>query len=153
MLSLPTDKLISCFYDSSEDCVKVVDTHGRLLSFNPNGLKVMEIDDEKDVLGKAWLNFWQGNMRAPAAKAFTQASLGQLARFEGYCPTYKGTMKYWEVSIAPLFNDYGEVQWLLVTSRDATSRIKLEELVVKQRLQIAKLRKQLQAKLPAQALL
>jgi PAS domain S-box-containing protein len=140
MNGLPTDKIISCFYDSSEDCVKVVDPHGMLMSFNPNGLKVMEIDDQKDVIGKDWLEFWRGEIQPAATAAFNVAAAGKVARFEGYCPTFKGTMKYWEVTIAPLFNDYNGVQWLLVTSRDATERIKLEELVKTQAAEIKKLR-------------
>lgn len=140
MTDLPTDKIISCFYGSSTDCVKVVDTQGLLLSFNPNGLKVMEIDDEKDVIGKDWLDFWRGSIQPVAIAAMKEAASGKMAKFEGYCPTFKGNMRYWEVSIAPLLNDYNEVQWLLVTSRDATDRIELEKKVKSQAAEIKKLR-------------
>jgi hypothetical protein len=62
MSDLPTDKIINCFYGSSEDCVKVIDPESQLLSSNPNGLKGMEIDDASDAIGKNWLSFWEGNM-------------------------------------------------------------------------------------------
>ncbi len=146
MNSLPTDKIISCFYGSSEDCVKVVNPDGMLLSFNPNGLKVMEIDNARDVIGKDWLKFWDGNMRDKAASALKQAREGKLAKFEGYCPTYKGNMRYWEVSIAPLNDDHGYIQWLLVTSRDATRTKELEQLVQKQEKQLEVLKSQLNEK-------
>ncbi|MBC7581776.1 PAS domain-containing protein [Aeromicrobium sp.] len=139
MTEIPTDKIISCFYDSSEDCVKVVDPHGMLLSLNPNGLKVMEIADSRDVIGKDWLDFWQGNLQQPASAALKLASSGKMAKFEGFCPTFKGTMKYWEVSIAPLFSDYGDVQWLLVTSHDATPRIEMQKEILALRAEIAEL--------------
>lgn len=129
MRNLPTDKIISCFYDSSEDCVKVVDPNGVLMSFNPNGLKAMEIDDPKKVIGKDWLSFWEGNLHKVATEAFEKAKRGELARFEGYCPTLAGTTKYWDVIIAPLMNEFGDVQWLLVNSRDETKRKELEEEV------------------------
>lgn len=122
MKDLPTDKIISCFYGSSKDCVKVIDVDGKLMSFNPNGLKVMEIDDERELLGKDWLVFWRGNIQNKAQKALDKARGGKLSRFEGYCPTFKGNMKYWEVSIAPLFDDFGNINWLLVTSQDATKQ-------------------------------
>ena len=86
--NLPTDKIISCFYGSSEDCIKVVSTSGMLMSFNPNGLKVMEIDDEKDVIGRDWLEFWNGDIHEKAVAALGEARTGKLARFEGYCPTF-----------------------------------------------------------------
>ena len=140
MIDLPTDKIISCFYDSADDCVKVVDTESRLLSFNPNGLKVMEIDDEKDVIGKDWLDFWRGSIQPLATAALEKAIAGKVAKFEGYCPTFKGNLRYWEVSIAPLRNDYNEVQWLLITSRDATGRIELEKKVKDQAAEIKKLK-------------
>lgn len=143
MHNLPTDKIISCFYGSSEDCVKVINPDGVLMSFNPNGLKVMEIDDARDVIGKNWLAFWKGNIHPKAVQAFQDAKQGKMARFEGYCPTYKGTMKYWEVSIAPLHDDFGQVLWLLVTSRDASRQKDLEKLVRRQRDQINALQRQL----------
>ena len=126
MINLPTDKIISCFYDSTEDCVKVIDPDGALMSFNPHGFKVMEVDDPKTVIGKDWLAFWQGSMHDIAVAAFEKARSGKPAQFEGYCPTFKGTMKYWEVTIAPLFNDHGDIQWMLVSSRDATKRKEME---------------------------
>ncbi|MBI3889639.1 PAS domain-containing protein [Candidatus Saccharibacteria bacterium] len=139
MANLPTDKIISCFYGSSEDCIKVLDLDNRLMSFNPNGLKVMEIDDEKSVIGKDWLNLWETEMKQKAQDALAIARTGKLARFEGYCPTFKGTMKYWEVSIAPLYGDFNQIQWLLVMSRDSTDLKNLEKQVTQQQRRISEL--------------
>lgn len=133
MANLPTDKVISCFYGSSKDCIKVVDTDGMVMSFNPNGLTVMEIDNEKDIIGKDWLSFWNENIRDKAEKALKEAKNGELSHFEGYCPTFKGQMKYWEVSIAPLYDDAENIQWLLVTSRDMTEFKDLQQLVITQK--------------------
>lgn len=142
-VDLPTDKIISCFYGSSEDCVKVMNTDGMLMSFNPNGLKVMEIDDPRDDIGKDWLTFWNGNLKIKASDALAEARKGNLSRFEGYCPTFKGTLKYWEVSIAPLYDDFGDISWLLVTSRDATRQKDLEKQVLAQGEEITDLKNQL----------
>lgn len=128
-MNLPTDKIISGFYESSADCVKVIDTFGTMLSFNPNGLKAMEIDDLRDVIGSNWLSFWKGDMHSKAQAAFARTLEGRAASFEGYCPTFKGTPKWWQVSIVPLLNEYGEVQWILVVSRDVTEVRVLKEEV------------------------
>lgn len=151
MGELPADKIISCFYGSSEDCVKVIDTSGVLLSFNPNGLKAMEIDDEKDVIGQEWLTFWDESIRPKAAAALEKAKKGELARFEGYCPTRRGTMKYWEVSIAPLHDGLGHIAWLLVASRDATRQKELEQVVIALENEIKSLKLQLQVQQPQPA--
>lgn len=143
MKNLPTDKIISCFYESSEDCVKVIDTDATLMSFNPNGLKVMEIDDEREVLGKDWLTLLDGDLKVQAIEALEKARLGELARCEGYCPTFKGNMKYWVISIAPLYNEFNEISWLLVTSRDVTRQKELEQLVISQQSEIESLKMKL----------
>lgn len=102
------------------------------MSFKPHGLSMMEIDDERQVIGKAWLDFWRGDVQDKAATALVKAQSGELARFEDYCPTFKVTMRYWAVLIAPLFDDYGELMWLLVISHDTTSQKELEKLERKQ---------------------
>lgn len=101
----------------------------------------MEIDNAKDVIGKEWLTFWRGDIQHAASKALKKAVEGTASRFEGYAPTFKGTIKYWEVSIAPLFNDYGDVQWLLVSSHDSSKIKVLEDTVKKQQKEIALLKK------------
>ena len=133
-------QVISCFYETSEDCVKVVDTSGILQSFNENGLKVMEIDNEKDVIGKAWLSFWTGDLEIPAREAFQKAVAGEPALFEGFCPTFKGTMKYWTVSLVPIMNDAGTVASILITSKDTTKIIELEMRINDLETEMTKLR-------------
>ncbi len=55
-------------------------------------------------------------------------------------------MKYWEVSIAPLYDDFGDILWLLVTSRDVTKMKDLEKTVIAQNTKIKKLELQLSPK-------
>lgn len=115
-----------------------------LLSFNPNGLKAMEIDSEQDVIGADWLDFWRGDIQKDAKAALEKAKGGEISAFKGYAPTFKGNVKYWEVSISPLFNDYGDVQWLLVTSHDSSRLKVMEDTIQKQLEEIAHLKKQLE---------
>lgn len=129
---LPADNLIACFNESSNDCVKVLDPDSIILSFNDQGYKIMEIDSPEQVLGKNWLEFWTGDMKELAAEAFKNATLGKLGYFEGFCPTLKGTPRWWQVTVVPLMNDHQEVQWILSMSRDVTElhdlRKKVKEL-------------------------
>lgn len=141
MSDILEDKIISCFYDSSEDCVKVVDSSGILKSFNHNGLKVMEIDNEQDVIGKSWLSFWKGDLKIPAEEAFNKAVTGEPAMFEGLCPTFKGNMKYWKVSLVPISDDKGKVSSILITSKDTTKTIELEKRINELETEIADLQK------------
>ena len=58
----PADRAV-CL--SSPDCVKVLDTAGRVVSFNEDGLRLMEIDDFSDVAGRYG---WTSGPRKPAAR-------------------------------------------------------------------------------------
>jgi PAS domain S-box-containing protein len=78
-------------------------------------------------LGKDWLSFWQGEFGERAREAFQRATKGKLGYFEGFCPTFKGTPKWWQVTIVPLKSDHGDVEWILSMSRDVTELHTLRE--------------------------
>ena len=119
--SLPSDKLISCFNDSTQACVKVLNPAGDVMSFNDYGIKLMEIDDPKQVIGHSWWELWPEEGRQTVINAVEKATKeGQPSSFEALCPTGKGNLKYWHVDVVPLYNNFGQVEWLLAMSRDAT---------------------------------
>jgi PAS domain S-box-containing protein len=113
--------------ESSTDCIKVLDVEGRLLSLNSHGQAIFEIDDLAPLLNHSWINFWQGADRQAAQQAVEQAKAGEKGRFQGYCPTQKGTPKWWDVVVAPIFNAQGQVERLLSLSRDITELKQAEE--------------------------
>ena len=111
---------------SSPDCVKVVDLDGRLLSINDGGCRQLEIDDVTPYLSQHWSNFW-GENRDTAEQAVAKARRGQTARFEGFCPTAKGTPKWWEVLVTPVRDTSGKPVRILSISRDITERQSAEQ--------------------------
>lgn len=119
--------------ESSKDCIKVLDLDGRLLYMNDGGQDLMEIDNfNQEVRHAPWLSFWQGCDRTTAQKAFTTACAGGIGRFDGYCSTAKGTPKWWEVVVTPMFNEDNEVTEILSVSRDITAR-KVAEQALQER--------------------
>ncbi len=113
--------------ESSPDCIKVLDTEGRLLYINTGGLCLLEIDDISPYLNGEWASFWQGSDREAAEAAVATAGTGKSCQFQGFCCTAKGTPKWWDVVITPIMNTAGEVVQILVTSRDITARRQTEE--------------------------
>ncbi len=111
---------------SSPDCIKVLDSDGRLLSLNEGGCKQMEIDDVSLCVSQPWLDFWQGDERISAEAALQRAMQGKTAHFEGYCATAKNTPKWWEVVVTPIQGDSGEAVRILSISRDITERHQAE---------------------------
>ncbi|BAY97309.1 multi-sensor hybrid histidine kinase [Tolypothrix tenuis PCC 7101] len=114
---------------SSNDCIKVLDLDGRLLYINPGGICLLEIDDLTPLLHTEWRCFWEGEMRQEAENAIAIAKAGELARFQGYCPTAKGTPKWWDVAVTPIRNPAGQVMQLLCISRDITDYKQAEETI------------------------
>jgi len=104
--------------DSSPDCIKVLNLDGQLLYMNTGGLCLLEIDDIAPYLNAEWLCFWDGDYRQQAEQAFAAAASGEVYLFRGYCPTAKGTPKWWEVIVSPILDASGLVERVLAISRD-----------------------------------
>lgn len=107
--------------ESSSDCIKLLDLDGRLLYMNAGGMCLMEIDNLDDYLQQKWVCFWSDEARQEAEIAIATTKAGNLSRFQGYCPTAKGTPKFWDVVVSPVINATGQVVQLLVISRDITN--------------------------------
>ncbi|WP_293210172.1 MULTISPECIES: ATP-binding protein [unclassified Microcoleus] len=112
--------------DSSSDCIKVLDLDARLLYINTGGMCLLEIDDLTPYLNAEWLCFWQDEAREEVEAAIAAAKAGEVARFQGFCATAKGTPKWWDVVLAPIRDVAGQVVQILSTSRDITDRKQAE---------------------------
>ncbi|MEH1988650.1 PAS domain-containing protein [Nostoc sp.] len=115
--------------DSSSDCIKVLSLDGRLLYMNTGGLCLMEIDDLNPYLNIEWLCLWEDGYRQQAEQALAAAKTGEVSIFRGYCPTVKGTPKWWEVVVSPILDASGQLERILLISRDITERKKTELLL------------------------
>jgi PAS domain S-box-containing protein len=112
--------------ENNKDCIKVIDLEGRILYMNDGGRKLMEIGDFAAVDRTLWVEFWSGADRESAQTAFATARAGQVSKFEGLCPTALGAPKWWQVTVAPMFDDRGNVEQILSISHDITDRIEAE---------------------------
>jgi PAS domain S-box-containing protein len=117
--------------DSSNDCIKVLDLEGHLLSMSGGGQKLLEIDDIGLYLNKSWVDFWKGKDRDAALEAIAKAMKGDAGTFYGYCETAKGTPKWWEIIVSPIKDVHGSAERLLALSRDITDRKRAEEKIQK----------------------
>ncbi len=113
--------------ESSADCIKTLALDGRLISMNASGANALEIDDLTPYLGEPWINFWEGEARAAAREAIKTARAGGVGRFTATCKTVKGTPKWWESVISPMFNERGSPERLIAISRDITEQKRIEE--------------------------
>lgn len=104
------------------DCLKTITVDGALLSIDPDGACLMEIDDFEVVAGQPWASLWPVESQFLVSASVQQAAKGKVARFSADCPTAKGTPKSWEVTVTPIRNADGDVVALQSLSHDVTRR-------------------------------
>jgi len=75
---------------------------GRLQFMSEGGKRVMEVDDFAPLKGYPWPSFWEGSSNADAANAVETA---------------KGTPRYWDVQVSPIFGTDGKPSHLLSIPR------------------------------------
>ena len=114
--------------DGTADCVKVLDVAGQLVHMNTPGLCAMEIDDFGSVRGQRWQALWPAQAQGDIERAMGKALGGEVSSFQAFCPTAKGTPKWWEVTVSPVRDrERGQVVRLLSISRDITERRRADE--------------------------
>lgn len=114
--------LLAVVLDQSADCVKVLGATGAVEFMNRNGRCAMEIDDFSAVAGKDWASMWPEESRALVIGSVEAARLGKASRFEAFCPTAKGSPRWWDVSVTPVRDDEQALFAILSVSRDVTEQ-------------------------------
>ena len=115
--------------ESSPDCIKLLDSQGRLLRMNASGQCLMEIENFSPLVGAAWSDMWPAATRSLVRVAIEQARSGQFGRFQSICPTAKGVAKWWDVVVAPLRDGQGEIASFIAVSRDISDLKRVETLL------------------------
>jgi len=111
---------------STSDCIKVLDLDFHLKYMSPVAMQLMEVDDFGRCENADWRTFWQEADRPLVMAAIDQALAGRAGTFHAFCPTMKGTPKWWDVIVTPIKDAEGRVVKLLSSSRDVTDRKKSE---------------------------
>ena len=117
----------SALLDASPDCVKLIEPDGAIRYLNRSGYSLMEFDAEAPISGKLWQDMWPSEMRGAVQSALETARTGGPARFDGLCPTAKGTQKWWDVIVTSIRSTDGEIDCFLCVSRDITTLKAAEE--------------------------
>jgi PAS domain S-box-containing protein len=107
---------------ASRDCVKLLDLDGRIAALNPAAETLLQLDDPLVLVGKVWPEIWPEPERERVRDAFRRALVGQSTTFDAFCPTAKGEPRWWQVTVAPVFDDASVVRYVLGASRDITAQ-------------------------------
>ena len=111
---------LATILDQSVDCVKLIGSDGSILWMNSNGMCAMEIDDFETVRGAGWANLWPVETRSQVIDALPAAANGDVVRFDAFCPTAKGTPRWWNVTVSRVTGLDSQDAVFLAISRDIT---------------------------------
>jgi PAS domain S-box-containing protein len=121
-----SERINRSILDNSGDCIQILDPEGRLLSMNRAGARLLELEDVSQFDQQPWVEMWSES-RALAYGALADAVSGGEGRFQGVCPTARGTLKWWDVLVTPIRDESGTVTRLLSISRDITEQKRADE--------------------------
>jgi PAS domain S-box-containing protein len=128
-------RLIAC----SEDCIKVLDLQGHLVSINEGGMQALEICDLAPLVNSSWIDFWTGDDQGAARAAVDTAANGNTGHFTGYLPTrITNQPRWWDVVVSPIRDAQGKPERLLAVSRDVTKHKLNEQALREAQVQIAR---------------
>lgn len=116
--------------ESSPDCLKILDTEGRLQFMNFNGLCQMEIDDFSPFKNQFWWDLWGRENENLVKQSIATALKGEATEFTAFCNTAKGTPKWWHVTVTPVASETNGIYQLLSISRDITKQKNDEEQLI-----------------------
>jgi PAS domain S-box-containing protein len=107
---------------ASPDCVKLIDADGKVRLVNAAGYALLELGECASVVGREWAALWPEDMRSVLENALVEGRNDRVVRFTGFCPTAKGTPKWWDVVLNPVRGGGGELEYFVCVSRDITAQ-------------------------------
>ncbi|WP_075218003.1 PAS domain-containing protein [Mongoliimonas terrestris] len=112
---------------STADCIMVLELDGSLQFMNDNGRRLMEVDDFATIYREPWTSLWPKESAVEAAAAMQAARSGETGRFSAFCPSIKGTPKWWDVVVTAVTGADDKPVRLVSISRDVTTQRRSEE--------------------------
>jgi PAS domain S-box-containing protein len=112
---------------SEPECVMVVGLDGTVHSINPAGLRIVEADGERDVIGLPLDAFVAAGDRPAVAAHHERVSTGASATLEFRMTGLRGSTRWVETHSAPLRDGAGRVTAVLSIVRDITEQRRSQE--------------------------
>ncbi|WP_454759043.1 sensor histidine kinase [Caulobacter segnis] len=106
--------------EASQDCIRVISPEGAVEYMNAQGKSLFEIEDfDGRNRQRYWPDMWPTESRDAVEQALRAAQAGHAVAFRAFCPTAKGSPRWWDTTVSPILEN-GRVTRVLATSRDVT---------------------------------
>ncbi len=122
-----SEELARKVFESSRDCIDVLDVDGRLVSTNPTAVGVFKTCGTVQWAGASWTDLWSNEYRDLARAAVDAALAGGVGRLTALGRSAPNSTKWWSVIVTPILGAGEEPERLLAVSRDITDEMLLAE--------------------------
>ena len=112
--------------EAEPECVKLLDSSGKVVMINSAGLAMIEADNESQILGTNVLDIVLPEHRVAFSNLTKRVFKGDSGKLVFEIKGFKGTRRWMETHAVPLKNDQGAIVSLLGITRDITQRIDYE---------------------------
>lgn len=113
---------LQAIIENEPECVKLVDTAGRLIDMNPAGLAMLEAKTLEEVQRHPLTSYILPQWRAPFIALHKQVMKGENALLEFEVKGLKGARRWLETHAVPMRDSEGKIISLLGITRDITQR-------------------------------
>jgi PAS domain S-box-containing protein len=135
MLLYEAEHELSAIFNNTFQFISTMSPDGKLTKTNRSSLDFIE-QDETLVIGKFFWDtpWWQDNdIRIRLKKAVDDCSKGLFSRFEVTCSHPNQEKIFIDFSLSPIFDERGNVIFLLAEGRDMTEQIKAKNDLIKEK--------------------
>lgn len=117
-LQIPSDEIMIGLLELSRDCIKILGIDGTLDFINCGGIDASAMRIFSEVQGKYWWSLWPKHTQEMVRQSFERARRGDEVAFSAECPTIRGNVRRWSVSLIPMRACDGTIVGVLCKSRD-----------------------------------
>lgn len=121
-----SEQRLRTIIETEPECIKVVDSDGRLLEMNAAGLAMLEADSLAEAQQYHLINFILPEYRASFMDLHERVMNGGSGIFEFEIKGLRGAQRWLETHAAPMRGANGEIAMLLGITRDITVRKQAE---------------------------
>ena len=120
---------LSAIFDNTYQFIGTLSVDGKLTKTNRSALDFIK-QDEASVIGKPYWNtpWWQDDdIKARLKKAIHNCAKGEFCRFDATHTRPNRNIHFIDFSLTPIFDETGNVTFLLAEGRDMTELVKAEK--------------------------
>ncbi len=122
---------LRAIFEHEPECVRIVDLQGRVVDMNPAGLRMIEAEERRDVMGKPVTALIHPADRAAFMALHDRVGRGETGQMRFRVIGLKGTERWMETHSTPLREADGALSGVLSVTRDVTEQTRTENVMLR----------------------